>query len=129
MASNASTTDSERSLPIGNVSRLRQNWREQEDGALAHKLQNEEISQHLRGNRQRNHQIREDLPRARQEQVREVEDACRKSEERRRILHEIEARDAEVAAQVQTRITGLTFFRSEATITTEMAMISEFSQF
>ena len=61
----------------GQVSRLRANWSVHEDGALAQKLQSEEISQHLRGNRQRNHQIREDVPRAREEQVREVEIACK----------------------------------------------------
>ena len=58
----------------------------------------------MHGNRQRNHQIREDVPRARQEQVNEVEDACKQAEERRRVLHDIETRDAEVARQVQTRM-------------------------
>ena len=47
------------------------------DGALAQRLQSEEITTHLHGNRQRNHQIREDVPRARQEQVSEVEEACK----------------------------------------------------
>ena len=47
------------------------------DGALAQRLQSEEINTHLHGNRQRNHQIREDVPRARQEQVSEVEEACK----------------------------------------------------
>ena len=47
------------------------------DGALAQRLQSEEIKTHLHGNRQRNHQIREDVPRARQEQVSEVEEACK----------------------------------------------------
>ena len=55
------------------------------------------------GNRQRNHQIREDLPHARHEQHREVEQACRVAEERRRVLHEIESQDAQIARNVQSR--------------------------
>jgi hypothetical protein len=91
-------------LPNGHVTRLRQNWSVFEDGALAERLQSEEINTHLSGNRQRNHQIREDLPHALEEQSREVETACKVAEERRRILHDIESRDAEVAKQVQSRL-------------------------
>merc|ERR1712018_110594 len=101
MASNASSSDAE-SLPSGHVNRLRQNWSVHEDGALARRLQSEEINQHYHGNRQRNHQIREDLPQAREEQVREIQQACRVAEERRRALHEIESQDAEIARHVQT---------------------------
>merc|ERR1711997_251758 len=104
MASNTSSSDAETLPSGGHVNRLRQNWSVHEDGALAQRLQSEEINQHLHGNRQRNHQIREDVPRARQEQVNEVEEACKQAEERRRMLHEIEYRDAEVARQVQTRL-------------------------
>ncbi len=97
--SNASDSGSEQNFqpPSGRVSRLRQNWSEIGDGALAQRLQSEEINQHLHGNRTRNHQIREDLPRARHEQVKELENACKKAEERRKILREIENRDAQVA--------------------------------
>ena len=35
----------------GRVSRLRQNWALHEDSALAHRLQSDEITQHLSGNR------------------------------------------------------------------------------
>ena len=86
----------------GHVSRLRANWSVHEDGALAQRLQSEEINQHYHGNRQRNHQIREDLPQAREEQVREIEQACRVAEERRRALHEIESQDADLARHVQS---------------------------
>ena len=73
----ASTSSDSDTLPSGgHVSRLRAGWSVHEDGALAQRLQTEEISSHLQSNKQRNHQIREDLPRARQEQVREVESAC-----------------------------------------------------
>ena len=40
------------------VSALRANWAVHEDGALAQKLQSQEISQHLKDNKQRNRQIR-----------------------------------------------------------------------
>ncbi|KAF5289956.1 hypothetical protein FQR65_LT11703, partial [Abscondita terminalis] len=42
-----------------------------EDGALAYHLQNQEISEHLQGNRFRNAVVREDFPRALDEQIRE----------------------------------------------------------
>ena len=87
----------------GHVSKLRANWTVHEDGALAQRLQSEEINQHYHGNRQRNHQIREDVPRARQEQTIELEQACRIAEERRRILHEVESQDAEIAKHEQCR--------------------------
>ena len=91
-------------LPTGgHVSKLRANWTVHEDCALAQRLQSEEINQHYHGNRQRNHQIREDVPRARQEQTIEVEQACRLAEERRRALHELESQDAEIAKHEQCR--------------------------
>lgn len=104
MATSTTSSESGTLPPGGHVSRLRANWSVHEDGALAQRLQSQEIDQHLSGNRQRNHQIREDLPRARQEQFHEVEQATKQVEERRRQLRDIEARDAEVARQVQTRL-------------------------
>ena len=50
----------------GRVSQLRENWRVFEDGALAERLQSEEIAAHLGGNKLRNHQIRNDFPKAQQ---------------------------------------------------------------
>ena len=73
----AASSDSDTLPSGGHVSRLRSGWAVHEDGALAQRLQSEEISTHLQSNKQRNNQIREDLPRARQEQVREVESACK----------------------------------------------------
>ncbi|KAK4877222.1 hypothetical protein RN001_009728 [Aquatica leii] len=46
-------------------------WVVREDGALAYHLQNQEISEHLQGNRFRNAVVREDFPRALDEQIRE----------------------------------------------------------
>ena len=42
-----------------------------EDGALAQKLQSEEITGHLSDNRRKNVQIRDDFPRALEEQTKE----------------------------------------------------------
>jgi hypothetical protein len=58
-------------LPNGKFSRLRENWSVFEDGALAERLQSEEINTHLSRNQQRNEQIRQDLPYALEEQSRE----------------------------------------------------------
>ncbi len=68
----SSVTDPSIGLPAtGHVSRLRSNWLVYEDGALAHKLQTEEITTHLSDNRRKNVQIRDDFPRALEEQTRE----------------------------------------------------------
>ena len=80
----------------GRVSQLSDNWRIFEDGALAERLQGEEIAAHLCGNRRRNHQIREDFPRALEEQTKEQNEAIRQKEEHRQRLKELEHNDAEV---------------------------------
>ena len=55
----------------GLVQQIRQNWAVYEDGALASRLQEEELEQHYHNNRHRNQQIREDIPQARQAQQQE----------------------------------------------------------
>ena len=55
----------------GLVQQIRQNWAVYEDGALASRLQEEELEQHYHNNRHRNQQIREDIPQARQAQHQE----------------------------------------------------------
>lgn len=47
-----------------------------EDFALAHKLQNEEYQSRLVSNRERNQILRQDTPKARQEQNREDQEAA-----------------------------------------------------
>ncbi len=84
----------------GRVNRLRQDWAVHEDGALARRLQSQEFERHLGGNRQRNHQIREDFPKAFLEQSREAGEAKRVREERARRRREEEEADAEVARRV-----------------------------
>ena len=53
----AASSDSDTLPSGGHVSRLRSGWAVHEDGALAQRLQSEEISTHLQSNKQRNNQI------------------------------------------------------------------------
>jgi len=63
-----------KSLPrAGHVSQLRQNWSVFEDEALANKIQHEEINHHYQGNKNRNQQIRADIPQVKELQTQEVE--------------------------------------------------------
>ncbi|TRY69161.1 hypothetical protein TCAL_14276 [Tigriopus californicus] len=84
----------------GHVSRLRQNWVVHEDGALAERLQSQEYHQHLSGNKQRNHQIREDFPQALQEQTRERVHAQMVYQDHIHKVREQEDRDAEIARRM-----------------------------
>lgn len=84
----------------GNVRQLRQNWAVHEDGALAHRLQSQEIESHLKGNKLRNHQIREDFPTALAEQNLEVSEAERQYQEYLLKQRSVEAHDAEIARKL-----------------------------
>ncbi|XP_063989523.1 coiled-coil domain-containing protein 50 isoform X2 [Diachasmimorpha longicaudata] len=82
------------SLPkAGRVNEVCREWLVHEDGALAYRLQDEEIKEHYTGNKVRNAQVREDLPRARVEQ--ELEELRYHS-----LVQQQEERDAMVARQV-----------------------------
>ncbi|KAL0276835.1 UNVERIFIED_CONTAM: hypothetical protein PYX00_004316 [Menopon gallinae] len=83
--------------PRGRVNEVRREWLVHEDEALAYRLQDEEIKQHLTGNKSRNLQIREDFPRAKDEQKREAEEAARLHQQ---FLMQQEQQDARVAAQL-----------------------------
>ncbi|KAL1455714.1 hypothetical protein WDU94_009787 [Cyamophila willieti] len=61
--------------PRGKVNEVCKNWLVHEDGALAYRLQKQEVEEHYTGNKTRNAQVREDLPRAKEEQQREERDA------------------------------------------------------
>ena len=66
----------EKTMPrSGLVSQIRQNWSVFEDEALAQQMQQQEISEHLGGNRVRNKILREDIPLSRQEQQMEEQQA------------------------------------------------------
>ncbi|XP_076236700.1 uncharacterized protein LOC143180689 [Calliopsis andreniformis] len=66
MAKSALSSDT---LPkAGRVNEVCREWLVHEDGALAYRLQDEEIKEHYTGNKVRNAQVREDVPKARVEQ-------------------------------------------------------------
>lgn len=87
--------------PRGRVNEVRREWLVHEDGALAYRLQDEEIKQHLVGNKSRNIQIREDFPKAKSEQLREAEEAAKLHHQ---LLTQQEQQDAQVAAQLAEMI-------------------------
>ncbi|XP_008478679.1 coiled-coil domain-containing protein 50 [Diaphorina citri] len=66
----------------GRVNEVCKEWLVHEDGALAYKLQKQEVEEHYSGNKTRNAQVREDLPRAKEEQQREERDAFVRYQER-----------------------------------------------
>ncbi|XP_011633618.1 trichohyalin-like isoform X1 [Pogonomyrmex barbatus] len=77
----------------GRVNEVCREWLVHEDGALAYRLQDEEIKEHYTGNKTRNAQMREDLPRAKVEQ--ELEALRYQS-----YIQQQEERDALVARQI-----------------------------
>ncbi|XP_033222157.1 coiled-coil domain-containing protein 50 isoform X2 [Belonocnema kinseyi] len=77
----------------GRVNEVCREWLVHEDGALAYRLQDEEIKEHYTGNKSRNAQVREDAPRARVEQ--ELEAIRYQS-----YVQQQEERDALVARQI-----------------------------
>ncbi|XP_012217118.1 coiled-coil domain-containing protein 50-like isoform X2 [Linepithema humile] len=77
----------------GRVNEVCREWLVHEDGALAYRLQDEEIKEHYTGNKTRNAQVREDLPRAKVEQ--ELEALRYQS-----YVQQQEERDALVARQI-----------------------------
>ncbi|CAG9127597.1 unnamed protein product [Plutella xylostella] len=81
---------------LGHVTDLREQWLVRADGALAHRLQDREISSRLCENRCRNQQIREDFPVALGEQQ-QLESEARGRERARRRQAE---RDADIARQM-----------------------------
>ncbi|XP_026492306.2 uncharacterized protein LOC113397979 [Vanessa tameamea] len=87
---------------IGHVTDLREQWLVRTDGALAHHLQDREISSHLCENRYRNQQIREDFPVALNEQ-RDIEHEIRLRELARRRQADIDLEIAREMAEINLR--------------------------
>lgn len=87
---------------LGHVTDLREQWLVRTDGALAHRLQDREISSHLCENRYRNQQIREDFPLALNEQ-RGIEHEVQLRELSRRRQAEIDAEIAREMAEINLR--------------------------
>ncbi|XP_055645034.1 probable serine/threonine-protein kinase tsuA isoform X2 [Toxorhynchites rutilus septentrionalis] len=85
-------------------------WLVREDGALAYQLQNKEICDHYKGNKQRNQIVRQDFPTALSEQIREKEDAERQAALYHQMINEQEEMDAKVARDIAVQLereTGL----------------------
>ncbi|KAJ2948767.1 hypothetical protein O0L34_g8026 [Tuta absoluta] len=87
---------------IGLVTDLREQWLVRADGALAHRLQDREISSHLCENRHRNQQIREDFPVALSEQ-RGIDHEIQLRELARRRQADIDAEIAREIAEINLR--------------------------
>ncbi|XP_013198049.2 uncharacterized protein LOC106140943 [Amyelois transitella] len=87
---------------LGHVTDLREQWLVRTDGALAHRLQDREISSHLCENRYRNQQIREDFPVALHEQ-RGIDNELHMREMSRLRQAEIDAEIAREIAEINLR--------------------------
>ncbi|XP_063366579.1 uncharacterized protein LOC134655051 [Cydia amplana] len=87
---------------LGHVGDLREQWLVRADGALAHRLQDREISSHLCENRFRNRQIREDFPVALSEQQ-GLEHEARLRELARRRQADVDAEIAREMAEINLR--------------------------
>lgn len=87
---------------FGHVTDLREQWVVRTDGALAHRLQDREISSHLTENRYRNQQIREDFPVALSEQQ-GLEHEAQLRELARRRQAEVDAEIAREMAEINLR--------------------------
>lgn len=87
-------------VPRGKVNDLCREWLVREDGALAYRLQSQEISEHLSGNKNRNAQVREDFPCALDEQVREQRLAEQAAAVYHKMLAEQEEMDNKIAQKL-----------------------------
>ncbi|KAJ8922269.1 hypothetical protein NQ315_004207 [Exocentrus adspersus] len=93
------------SLPkTGRVNEVCQEWMVREDSALAYRLQNEEFDEHLSGNKFRNAMVREDFPRAKDEQLREQRMAEQAAAIYQKMLSEQEEVDKKVAKELADKI-------------------------
>ncbi|CAG9761818.1 unnamed protein product [Ceutorhynchus assimilis] len=88
----------------GRVTEVCQEWMVREDSALAYRLQNQEFTDHLSGNRSRNALVREDFPRAKNEQLKEQEMAEQAAAIYQRMLQEQEEHDQKVAQDLAEKL-------------------------
>lgn len=93
------------SLPkIGRVNEMCREWLIREDGALAYRLQSQEIDEHYTGNKSRNAQLREDFPCALDEQIREQEMAEQAAAVYQKMLAEQEEHDKAIAKELAKKL-------------------------
>lgn len=88
----------------GRVTEVCKEWSVREDGALAYRLQNEEITGHLQSNRYRNAVVRQDFPCALDEQLREQQLAEQAAAVYHQMLAEQEEIDNLYAKQLANKI-------------------------
>lgn len=88
----------------GRVTEVCREWLLHEDQALAYRLQNEEYQSHLVNNRERNQLLRQDTPKAREEQIREDHEAALAQTAYELALAQQEARDADLAATLALKL-------------------------
>ncbi|KAF4529684.1 hypothetical protein B566_EDAN010770 [Ephemera danica] len=103
--SEAGRASSSETMPrSGRVTEVCKEWLVLEDGALAYRLQNEEIEHHYMGNRFRNALVRQDIPRAKDEQRREEEEAANVQALYDQMIQEQEEMDAKIAQQLAEKL-------------------------
>ncbi|GFG30817.1 hypothetical protein Cfor_10879 [Coptotermes formosanus] len=88
----------------GRVNEVCREWLVKEDGALAYRLQTEEIKHHYTGNRSRNALVRQDFPHALDEQRREEEEAAALRNVYHQMVQQQEQVDAQVAKQLAEKM-------------------------
>lgn len=88
----------------GRVNEMCREWLVREDGALAYRLQNQEINEHYSGNKHRNALVREDFPRALNEQQREQQLAEQAAAIYHKMLAEQEELDNQVAKDLAEKL-------------------------
>nr|CAH7744016.1 unnamed protein product [Callosobruchus chinensis] len=102
--SHTKVPDVENIAKTGRVTAVCQEWTVREDSALAYRLQNQEFDQHLSGNRQRNALIREDFPKAKDEQIREQRMAEQAAAIYQQMLSEQEEIDNRIAKELADKM-------------------------
>lgn len=103
--SNAKLPPGRDTLPkTGKVNEVCQEWMVREDSALAYRLQNEEFHEHLSGNKFRNALVREDFPKAKDEQLREQRMAEQAAAIYQKMLQEQEELDNQVARELAEKL-------------------------
>lgn len=88
----------------GRVNEMCREWLVREDGALACRLQDEEIRDHYSGNKYRNAVVREDFPKALDEQMREQQLAEQAAAIYHKMLAEQEELDNQVAKELARKL-------------------------
>lgn len=102
--SNTKVPEIENLPATGRVTEVCQEWMVREDSALAYRLQNQEFNEHLSGNKFRNALVREDFPRAKDEQLREQRMAEQAAAIYQKMLAEQEEIDNKIAKELAEKI-------------------------